>query len=119
MHYMMGSTVATLAVCVALSGCVHSPNGWRKSAPLLEVTSKKPVDDVVRCVSDLWHSQGQQPTFLPSAKGATLWIKSPAAILPNDLVYSLLDIERDELGSRVRYYSAYGKATKSQIESCL
>lgn len=119
MNYTMRSTAAALAVCVALSGCVHSPNGWRKSAPLLEVTSTKSVDDVVRCVSDLWQSQGQQPTYLPSAKGATLWIKSPAAILPNDLVYSLLDIERDEQGSRVRYYSAYGKSTKSQIEGCL
>ena len=112
-----GAFAVTLGL--VLGGCVHTPNGWRKSAPLLEVTSQKSVDDVVRCVADLWQSQGQQPTYLPSAKGATLWIKSPAGILPNDLVYSLLDIEHAEPGSKVRYYSVFGKSTKSEIEECL
>lgn len=115
----MRTAVIAVTLGVALGGCVHTPNGWRKSEPLLEVTSQKSVDDVVRCVADIWQSQGQQPTYLPSAKGATLWIKSPEAILPNSLVYSLLDIERGELGSKVRYYSVFGKSTKTEIEGCL
>ncbi len=111
--------IGTALVCVAVSGCATTPKGWRKKEPIIDVPSAKSVDEVIRCVSDLWQSKGLTLSYLPRSNGGTITSGS------NDVVVNMLDVDKVSSGSRIRYYgvkSIWSKANakeKAEIETCL
>lgn len=112
-------------VCMAVSGCTTTPKGWRKKEPLIDTVSAKSADEVIRCVSDLWQSQGAVPSYLPRANGGTLSLILAGVFGPSGQVGWMLDVDKADHGSVVRFYgikSIWSKAnakTNAEIISCI
>lgn len=119
------NSLAAVVLCAVLTGCVTTPKGWRKKTPLVEATSSKSVDDVIRCVSETWQSQGASPNYLPRTNGGTLTLILPGVFGPSGQVGWMLDVDKADQGSHVRFYgmkSIWSKAnakTNDEVRACL
>lgn len=114
-----------IAGTAILSGCAHSPKNWRERTPTLEKVTDKSVETVINCVSEYWQSKGATPNYLPRASGATILLALPGIVGPTGATLAMLDVDRTENGSLVRYYalkSIWSKANaneKARIATCL
>lgn len=125
MRNSLRHAIAVIAASALISGCTTTPKGWRKKAPIIDVASTKSVDDVIRCVSELWQAKGAVPSYLPRANGGTLSLILPGVFGPSGHVGWMVDVEKAEQGSQVRFYgiktiwSKQNAKIKQEIEGCL